>query len=145
MEVFSGGGLRYWPDDDGTCDVDDLSLEDSVLLNVVNDTVVFDGRKAHATEDFEGEMYSLAFYTSCDGSKINPDLCNQLRDLGLNPPENLVGEDFECALRQKLPEWTAVQRRRSRVAKPTAGVARRIRENTTRVQGRLVRPSSPRS
>jgi len=63
---FKGGRLRYFPKDTERPrpDVASLNARDAVTLNLAKDTSVFDGNRAHEVEPFEGERYSLVFFTA---------------------------------------------------------------------------------
>eukprot|EP00746_Dinoflagellata_sp_MGD_P013023 gnl/MRDRNA2_/MRDRNA2_127969_c0_seq1.p1 gnl/MRDRNA2_/MRDRNA2_127969_c0~~gnl/MRDRNA2_/MRDRNA2_127969_c0_seq1.p1 ORF type:complete len:427 (+),score=101.06 gnl/MRDRNA2_/MRDRNA2_127969_c0_seq1:122-1402(+) len=69
---FSGGRLRYWPEDrKGTGKVEMLKESDSVAYDIKKHTKVFDGNRAHEVEPFHGgNRYSLVFFTARGFEKL---------------------------------------------------------------------------
>ena len=67
---FSGGQLLYWPDDDGQGDVRALPDSGALRFDATREMLLFDGRRCHAVTDFQGERYSLAFFTTSDSQKV---------------------------------------------------------------------------
>ena len=62
---FTGGRLRFWAGDSrrgSRSSVEQVRNEPSVLLDI-RQGVVFDGNCAHEVEPFEGERYSLIFFS----------------------------------------------------------------------------------
>ena len=55
---FTGGALLYWPHDDGGDEFQRTPFEKRNARQLQ----LFDGNKLHATEEFEGERYSLVFF-----------------------------------------------------------------------------------
>jgi len=63
---FTGGSLHYWGDDDSTTSLEKLAAFPPLVLKTNEGIVLFDGTRAHAVSAFEGERYSLVFFThSC--------------------------------------------------------------------------------
>jgi len=63
---FTGGRLKYWPDDPGASiapDPETLDARDGVPLVVKSRSVVVDSTKAHEVEPFQGKRYSLVYFT----------------------------------------------------------------------------------
>mmetsp|Transcript_107185 Transcript_107185/g.212772 ORF Transcript_107185/g.212772 Transcript_107185/m.212772 type:complete len:480 (-) Transcript_107185:220-1659(-) len=63
---FTGGRLRYWPDDPGASmapDPETLDAKSGVPLIVKGRSVVVDSTKAHEVEAFQGRRYSLVYFT----------------------------------------------------------------------------------
>ena len=60
---FSGGKLLYFPDDDGRHQLEDLRPQDAVPLDTRSGFLLFDGCRAHSVEPFQGERYSLVFFS----------------------------------------------------------------------------------
>jgi len=63
---FKGGKLRYWPKDirKPRPKLDTLDLKDAATFDLSKNTVVFDGNRAHEVDPFEGERYSVVFFTA---------------------------------------------------------------------------------
>ena len=89
---FTGGKLEYWPDDNRACSETKLRKEFvPAELDARSHTVLFDGRRAHAVTPFEGERYSMVFFTSGDWENASDDLSDKLVTMGSRMPtaENL--------------------------------------------------------
>eukprot|EP00931_Biecheleriopsis_adriatica_P053297 TRINITY_DN3117_c0_g2_i2.p1 TRINITY_DN3117_c0_g2~~TRINITY_DN3117_c0_g2_i2.p1 ORF type:complete len:424 (+),score=116.86 TRINITY_DN3117_c0_g2_i2:93-1364(+) len=65
---FTGGKLRYWPKDAKVKkprpSLDSLSSKDAKVFDLAKHTVVFDGNRAHEVDEFQGERYSVVFFTA---------------------------------------------------------------------------------
>ena len=59
---FSGGALKYWGEDDGSLSLDELRQFPATVLETGSALCLFDGRRAHGVEPFQGERYSLVFF-----------------------------------------------------------------------------------
>jgi hypothetical protein len=63
---FQGGELNYFPEDDKSCKLEVLEAEhlsDTVKVDVSKGLLLFDGKRGHWVSDFEGERYTLVFFT----------------------------------------------------------------------------------
>ena len=60
---FTGGELLYWGEDDGLTPLDRMRREDACAIDSHSGLLLFDGRRAHAVVPFEGERYSLVYFT----------------------------------------------------------------------------------
>jgi len=63
---FSGGRLKYHSEDDGKIDLDKLAASpksEPSLLDLKNGVALFNGNCAHQVEDFEGNRYSIVYFT----------------------------------------------------------------------------------
>lgn len=70
--VTRGGHLNYFiDDDDAKLPLSELSDENAVRLDPMRRWVLIDGHRAHSVEPFEGERYSLVFFTSSGFLKVN--------------------------------------------------------------------------
>ena len=63
---FVGGQLLYWPEDNGSSRVEDLALASAQQFDVRRELVLFSGLRGHAVSHFEGERYSLVFFTASE-------------------------------------------------------------------------------
>lgn len=64
---FKGGKLMYWPGDVKKASrpgVETLAKKDAKVFDLSKATQVFDGNRAHEVEGFEGERYSIVFFTA---------------------------------------------------------------------------------
>lgn len=96
---FTGGNVLYWDRDPGpreVPDVETLRLEDAKRLNIHNHFCLLDGRKAHEVEPFEGERYSLIYFTVSGRHHFPKNLIPNLDpDYGIKFPEEGFSERFE--------------------------------------------------
>ena len=60
---FTGGNLWWWPDDDGASALGDVPLQNMMQLGL-DRFAQFDGNCAHMVEPFEGERFSIIFFST---------------------------------------------------------------------------------
>uniref|UniRef100_A0A7S1KW40 Uncharacterized protein n=1 Tax=Alexandrium catenella TaxID=2925 RepID=A0A7S1KW40_ALECA len=64
---FTGGNLKYWPEDDKGTDLENLPEAKSVSLDIGSGPngglALFNGNSGHAVEDFQGTRYSIVYFT----------------------------------------------------------------------------------
>jgi hypothetical protein len=60
---FTGGKLKYFPNDDGRLPLEAMRDQDAEAFDTRNGFVLFDGNRAHEVEPFLGERYSLVWFT----------------------------------------------------------------------------------
>jgi hypothetical protein len=61
---FVGGQLTYWPNDDGRTTFEELREKDASVVDTRSNYTLFDGRRAHRVEPFQGgDRYSLVFFS----------------------------------------------------------------------------------
>ena len=63
---YKRGRLLYWAQDNHKRSLVELSQIQPEYMNVKEQPEIFDGRRAHATEDFEGKRYTIIFYAIKD-------------------------------------------------------------------------------
>jgi len=88
---FTGGELKYWPNDSkvqgGTVvPVEDLNAKDCVQNNIQRQSFVFDGNKAHEVTAFEGNRFSVVYFTCSGYAKFADKHVNLLKSLGFPWP-----------------------------------------------------------
>jgi len=63
---FTGGQLKYWPEDDKGLELEELPQEKGVLLDIGGGKggglALFNGNSAHSVEAFEGNRYSVVYF-----------------------------------------------------------------------------------
>lgn len=71
---FTGGKLRYWAKDikKPHPKLDTLRKEDAAMFDLSRTTVVFDGNRAHEVDPFQGQRYSVVFFTASGWAKGKP-------------------------------------------------------------------------
>ena len=80
---FTGGHLLYWPDDDGQSDVRALSESRARCFDAKREMLLFDGLRCHCVTPFEGERYSLVFFTASEYHKVQAATVEFLCNLAL--------------------------------------------------------------
>jgi len=63
---FTGGELNYFPEDNRSCNLEVLQAEHadkSSAFDVSKGLFMFDGKRAHFVNDFQGERFTLVFFT----------------------------------------------------------------------------------
>jgi hypothetical protein len=83
---FTGGLLKYFPDDNRSTAVEELDVADAKALDVGKNLVLFDGKRGHQVENFKGERYSLVYFTCPRSQKANAATQSGLRKCGFNLP-----------------------------------------------------------
>mmetsp|Transcript_21164 Transcript_21164/g.68467 ORF Transcript_21164/g.68467 Transcript_21164/m.68467 type:complete len:731 (-) Transcript_21164:396-2588(-) len=85
---FTGGELNYWPEDDKTkATLDKLRQEDRKTLDLRRQLLLFDGNRGHSVEDFQGERYSIVFFSIGKSHKVNEKQRQLLMDVGIRVPD----------------------------------------------------------
>jgi len=85
---FTGGRLCFWANDSGRgsrAHVEEVRKEPSALLNIKRG-VVFDGNCAHEVQPFEGERYSLIFFTVKKYKKASDAVKRKMVQMGADWP-----------------------------------------------------------
>lgn len=83
---FKGGELAYYPDDDGTLPLAELPHHGKTISDVSKKFKLFDGNRAHAVEAFQGERFSVVFYTSGGYDRCAPSVRAALMKSGVQWP-----------------------------------------------------------
>ena len=83
---FTGGALSYWPEDDGTLQVEEVSLFPSSTVDTQGSVVLFDGNRCHAVQPFVGERFSLVFFVQSHFSRAPKTELAFLEENGLGVP-----------------------------------------------------------
>merc|ERR1719219_333499 len=135
---FTGGRLRYWPDDPGANQAPDpetLDAKSGVPLVVKGRSVVVDSTKAHEVEPFKGQRYSLVYFTIPNFQKCSQEAKDWLcKECEVPLPKNAV-EDQET-WRQAAEGRTAAGRCRRRERAPWQLEERQTKIRERRAQQR---------
>lgn len=87
---FTGGKLNYFPKDvkkKGRVDVAELDPKDSLKLDLTKKGFTFfNGNNAHGVDPFEGERFSLVYFTTAGFHKIKDKERNIMTELGFKMP-----------------------------------------------------------
>jgi len=95
---FKGGQLKYFPDDDRSLAVEELSPSDSVTLNLGKEWACFDGRRGHEVTPFQGERYSLVYFMCPRSERANAKTQTGLRKCGFSLPTASSKKKFLAVL-----------------------------------------------
>lgn len=96
---FTGGRLLYWPDDDRRVALEGLLDEHATSLDIGKQPAIVDGNRAHKVQAFEGERFSLVFYTADKYAKTPEPVREALTRAGVMWPS----EETLAAARALLP------------------------------------------
>merc|ERR1712014_238641 len=86
---FSGGKLDYFPKDvkvAGRCDVTELDPKEFISLDISKSFTLFNGTNAHGVQPFQGDRFSLVFFTTSKFTKIKDKEMDTLKKLGFAIP-----------------------------------------------------------
>lgn len=61
---FTGGELAYWADDDRSGAVEELNHDDRSVMDLKKGIALFDGCRGHEVNDFEGERFSIVWFSA---------------------------------------------------------------------------------
>jgi len=67
---FKGGELNYWPSDDKKKDLEQFDHKEKVTVNIKDNLLLFDGNRGHYVNKFQGERFSLVFFSLRTWDKI---------------------------------------------------------------------------
>mmetsp|Transcript_133272 Transcript_133272/g.344889 ORF Transcript_133272/g.344889 Transcript_133272/m.344889 type:complete len:991 (+) Transcript_133272:80-3052(+) len=84
---YSGGQLAYWPDDDKSCPVENLVHEDRIPMDISKGLVLFDGNRGHEVDSFEGERFSVVWFSLGKFWKVQQEERDFLTHCGFTIPE----------------------------------------------------------
>ena len=86
---FTGGGLNYHARDGCNRALDTLTLDGVVKADPKSNVTLFDGRRAHEVADFQGERYSLVFFTQGAVKDLKANDRKELETYGFNVPNKV--------------------------------------------------------
>jgi len=95
---YTGGELVYFPNDDRSLHLDELPQTDGVAVNIKDNFVLFNGNCAHEVNAFEGERYSLVFFSCRNFFRATEEVNTFLKDCGLPLPTLPILEHMENIL-----------------------------------------------
>ena len=77
-----------WENDNAKSNPEDLHHNDDRKVNIKDNLFFFDGNKAHAVTPFEGERYSIVFYTIGKHEMASNQVNNDRSCTGISPSTN---------------------------------------------------------
>jgi len=84
---FTGGKLAVFPEDDrGKSDLSKLPMSDRMSVDISTNLVMFNGNSAHEVDDFNGNRYSVVYFTAGCHAKASEENKDDLRRLGFPYP-----------------------------------------------------------
>ena len=86
---FRGGRLNYWEDDDGKTNINDLPDSAAVKLDIKNNVVAFDGRRAHGVARYHGERCSIVWFSANKAWEFDAELLRKNEALGFRSPTTI--------------------------------------------------------
>ncbi|CAE7031519.1 unnamed protein product, partial [Symbiodinium microadriaticum] len=84
---YKGGELSVWPEDDKSTNLKALPYDKKVTLDISKNLVLFNGNTAHEVEDFEGNRFSVVYFTAGCHPKMPDDVRKQLAQLDFMLPK----------------------------------------------------------
>jgi len=84
--AFQGGELNYWYEDNKEEGLDKLEGRPKESLKLGQGLALFNGNSAHSVEKFEGERYSVVYFTAGCHAKAKPEDRATLQKLGMPYP-----------------------------------------------------------
>ena len=82
MGGFTGGQFLYWENDDGTMEVRELNATTALAFDTKREMVLFAPDRCHKFEPYEGERYSLLFFTTVGFENLTLAKRQTLIDIG---------------------------------------------------------------
>jgi len=83
---FKGGELNYWPADDKKTPLEELKKADKITVNIKDNLLLFDGNRGHYVNKFQGERYSLVFFSIRTWHKAPKDVVKAAINVGIPVP-----------------------------------------------------------
>jgi len=84
---FTGGLLNYWPEDDkAKAPLDALREEDKVTIDLRKKLLMFDGTRGHVVDGFQGERFTVVFFSIGKSCRASPADQKALADAGIPFP-----------------------------------------------------------
>jgi len=83
---FVGGELNYWEEDNKEDDLDKLAGKPKQQFQIGTGLALFNGNSAHSVENFEGDRFSVVYFTSGSHAKLDAGDVSVLRELGMQYP-----------------------------------------------------------
>jgi len=86
---FTGGKLNYFPHDDGKIDLEQLekkTFAKAEHLDLKNGLCLFNGNSAHCVDDFQGNRYSIVYFTLGCHAKMKAEDRLRMEKWGIKAP-----------------------------------------------------------
>jgi len=86
---FTGGKLKYYPHDDGKIDLEELqrkTAHKAEELDLKSGLALFNGNSAHSVDHFEGQRYSIVYFTLGCHADMKQEDREKLGSMGVATP-----------------------------------------------------------
>merc|ERR1712080_20865 len=80
---FTGGDLNVFPEDDRSTPLEALRPNGKVQFDIKNGLAMFNGNSAHEVESFQGNRFSIVYFTLGCHAEASPADKAGLRSLGI--------------------------------------------------------------
>merc|ERR1712039_116412 len=97
---FSGGELNYWSEDNKSCKLEELPAKPTQKFQLGSGLAMFNGNSAHSVNPFEGQRFSVVYFTSGCHAGLEAEDVSILKKLGMPYPPPTV-EQFELLRRPR--------------------------------------------
>jgi hypothetical protein len=144
---FRNGALNYWPSDTGEASLEDLKEKDKMQVNIRDNLLLFDGNRGHFVQPFQGERYSLVFFSVRTWNKIPKSEMELAKKCGIPIPTeksmNYVKSLLGVSRKDGYRVWSSPQQLLSKAAAKRLSNAETPRKSTKRKNS--MTPSPPES
>jgi hypothetical protein len=144
---FRNGALNYWPSDTGEASLEDLKEKDKMQVNIRDNLLLFDGNRGHFVQPFQGERYSLVFFSVRTWNKIPKGEMELAKKCGIPIPTeksmNYVKSLLGVTRKDGYRVWSSPQQLLSKAAAKRLSNAETPRKSTKRKNS--MTPSPPES
>jgi len=132
---FHGGELNYWPSDNKKLPLEEFDESEKVMLNIKSNLLLFDGNRGHYVNAFQGERYSLVFFSLRTWNKVPKEDIEEALRCGVPVPtvpqmkamQQLLGPSGEAGYRTWPQESSSVALKKPTTADATSTTPRRKR------------------
>merc|ERR1719464_2212103 len=87
---FEQGELSVFPNDDKSCQLEQLPEEDRVVCDIKKNLCMFNGNSAHQVADFTGRRFSIVYFTASCHARAKQEDIDKLREMGVPFPASDV-------------------------------------------------------
>uniref|UniRef100_A0A7S4QAD1 Uncharacterized protein n=1 Tax=Alexandrium monilatum TaxID=311494 RepID=A0A7S4QAD1_9DINO len=83
---FTGGELNYWPSDDKRLPLEELGAGQKVTVDIKDNLLLFDGNRGHSVNEFQGERFTLVFFSVRTWNKVPKEEVDEAVQCGIPVP-----------------------------------------------------------
>merc|ERR1719422_1692691 len=89
---FAGGELNYWSEDNKSRKLDELPIKPTEKFQLGVGLALFNGNSAHSVNHFEGQRFSVVYFTNGSHASLDPEDVSILKELGMPYPATDIDE-----------------------------------------------------